>query len=377
MKILFISTHHGTGASESLWIEAAEYLFSQGHQVSALVNWRNPNPERLRPLKRHGIEVRYLNISAQSGNLASIVRRLVPTGFLEYARTRSAIDRLRPDAVVFSEGNDISALPFMEIAIKMGVPFQIVTHGLNPAEWPADNVADRLRTAFTSAAHTFWVAMRNIEEFEFHIGTRLPRASIARNPVKVPRSTPFSWPDSESPLRLACVARMQARPKGHDLLLQALAHQRWQDRPLHLSFFGEGENRRGMKRLSKMLNLTGRVHFRDHVESVADIWCDHHLIAQPSRNEGMPLSLVEALMFGRPALATDVAGHTELIEDGVNGFIAEAATVRHIDAALERLWTHRHALPEMARNAYERIRRDVPPAPVHEFAEQIIAATMA
>ena len=41
----------------------------------------------------------------------------------------------------------------------------------------------------------------------------------------------------------------------------------------------------------------------------------------------MPLSLVEALFCGRPALVTDIAGHAELITEGENGFLAEAATV--------------------------------------------------
>ncbi|MDZ4286525.1 MAG: glycosyltransferase, partial [Prosthecobacter sp.] len=210
--------------------------------------------------------------------------------------------------------------------------------------------------------------------FEYHIGARLPAASVARNPVKVPRDTPFAWPETTNPLRLACVARMQARPKGHDLLLQALADPCWKNRPVHLSFFGDGENRRGMELLAHMLGISDRVCFHEHVESVAEIWRDHHMIAQPSRNEGMPLSLVEALMYGRPALATDVAGHTEIITDGVNGFIAEAPTVRHIGAALERVWTHRDQLPQMAKTAYERIRKDIPPHPVQEFASQILAA---
>jgi glycosyltransferase involved in cell wall biosynthesis len=89
----------------------------------------------------------------------------------------------------------------------------------------------------------------------------------------------------------------------------------------------------------------------------------------------MPLSLVEALFCGRPALATDIAGHAELITEGENGFIAEAATARHIGEALERAWSQREQWQSMGRAAYDRIRREVPENPAAEFARQIVELT--
>jgi glycosyltransferase involved in cell wall biosynthesis len=175
---------------------------------------------------------------------------------------------------------------------------------------------------------------------------------------------------------MACVARLQTRAKGHDLLLQAFAAPQWRDRPLHLTFFGDGENRRGLEKLASLLGLDTQISFGGHVSRVQDIWRDHHLIAQPSRNEGMPLSLVEALMCGRPALVTDVAGHAELITDGVNGFIAEAASVQHIGQALERAWDGRTGWQEMGRSAYERIRLDIPCDPAADFVRRILAAAV-
>jgi glycosyltransferase involved in cell wall biosynthesis len=374
MKILFISSHHGTGASETLWIEAAAKLADHGHQVAAAVNWRKHDPARLTSLSKRGIPLRFLNPSAHAGAFTKLVNRVLPHGRWEMAAARRWIDGFKPDCVVFSEGNDISALPFMELAHARGLPYQVVTHGVNPAMWPADPVADRLRAAFTAATRTYWVASRNIEEFEHHIGARLPNAAVARNPVKVDRSAPFDWPASASPLRLACVARLQTRAKGHDLLLQALAAPVWRDRGLTLTFFGDGENRRGLERLAALLGISDRVSFGGHVDNVSQIWRDHHMIAQPSRNEGMPLSLVEALMCGRPALATDVAGHAELVTDGENGFIAEAATVRHIGAALERAWQRQGEWRCMGQAAYDRIRADIPADPAADFADQILAA---
>ena len=169
------------------------------------------------------------------------------------------------------------------------------------------------------------------------------------------------------------MARLQTRPKGHDLLLQALALPHWRERNLQLSFFGTGPNRQGLERLANMMGISDRVQFRGHVDGVADIWREHHLLAQPSRHEGMPLSLVEALICGRPAFVTDVAGHAELIQDEVNGFVAEAPTVRHLDAALQRAWDRRGDWEGMGRLAGAMVRKQIPTDPVQTFTDILLS----
>ena len=89
----------------------------------------------------------------------------------------------------------------------------------------------------------------------------------------------------------------------------------------------------------------------------------------------MPLSLVEALFCGRPALVTDIAGHAELITEGENGFLAEAATVKHLGEALEKAWNQRNQWQAMGRAAYDRIRRDVSEDPAAAFAQQLLGLT--
>ena len=84
---------------------------------------------------------------------------------------------------------------------------------------------------------------------------------------------------------------------------------------------------RGPDATWRSLGLGTRIEFAGHVADIVGIWSKHNALVLPSRCEGLPLALVEAMLCGRPAIATNVAGHGEVIEDGVTGILAEAPTV--------------------------------------------------
>jgi glycosyltransferase involved in cell wall biosynthesis len=85
----------------------------------------------------------------------------------------------------------------------------------------------------------------------------------------------------------------------------------------------------------------------------------------------LPLSLVEAMMSGRPAIVTNVGGNAEVIEDRVTGFLA-APTEDSIDAVLDEVWERRQELREMGQLAANRIRKLVPAKPQEEFAQVLL-----
>jgi glycosyltransferase involved in cell wall biosynthesis len=111
---------------------------------------------------------------------------------------------------------------------------------------------------------------------------------------------------------------------------------------------------------------------RGHVDNIASIWTDHHALILPSRQEGLPLALVEAFVCGRPAIVTRVGGNAELVEEGVNGFIAPAPTVELMDQALERLWENRVRLKEMGAAARKTAEQKIPQKPVEIFVENLL-----
>ena len=69
--------------------------------------------------------------------------------------------------------------------------------------------------------------------------------------------------------------------------------------------------------------------------------------------------MVDAMWCGRPIVATDVAGHSEIVEDGVSGLLVDAPTVISMIGALERLWERQHDLRMMGETPAKSIRATV------------------
>ena len=62
------------------------------------------------------------------------------------------------------------------------------------------------------------------------------------------------------------------------------------------------------------------------------------------------------MMFGRPVVATDVGGSSEIVQEGITGFIAEGTTARSLEAALQRAWDARTHWVQMGRAAHSKAR---------------------
>jgi glycosyltransferase involved in cell wall biosynthesis len=155
--------------------------------------------------------------------------------------------------------------------------------------------------------------------------------------------------------------------------LEVLALPEWKTRPWRLNLYGDGPMRQTLGRLAGKLDLSARVTFAGFVPA-DEIWATDHVLVMPSRYEGLPLAMVEAMLCGRPVIATDVAGHKEVVTDGVTGFLAEAPTVKCLSMALERFWQRRHEAAEMGAAGGRLIRQLMPSDPILDFSSKLKAA---
>jgi 2-deoxystreptamine N-acetyl-D-glucosaminyltransferase/2-deoxystreptamine glucosyltransferase len=79
------------------------------------------------------------------------------------------------------------------------------------------------------------------------------------------------------------------------------------------------------------------------------------VVALPSHREGLPLSVLEAMVHGRPVVATAVGGIPELVEDGVTGLLVPPGDVQALRFALERLLADPVLRRRLGREARRRV----------------------
>jgi glycosyltransferase involved in cell wall biosynthesis len=359
------------GGSEELWSRAALRLKEQGHQVTASVVWWPELSGNLLELERRGIKLEKRKPGRP--NFSSRVWRRVKSQILiEEEKEFQWLRLRRPDLVVISQGGNVDGVDWMNFCGKAALPFVSIVQ-CNVDWWfPEDEYVDRMAQAYRSAQSVYFVSRHNLNCLECQIGEQLPNASIVWNPCNVSLAQPPAWPQEDGEWKLACVARLDPGAKGQDTLLRVLALDRWQDRPVEVNFYGGGTRERLLKKLAASLQLEN-VQFHGHVADPSLIWHHNHLLVLPSRCEGLPLALVEAMWCARPAVVTNVGGNAEICVDGETGFVAEAPTVDSFGKALEHAWERRQEWQAMGQRARRRAELVVPRDPVGDFCNRLLA----
>jgi glycosyltransferase involved in cell wall biosynthesis len=372
-RILFVSSVNDVpwGGGEELWSRAALNLAAEGFSVFASYAAHSPPHPRVLDLRERGVELwfRPMPYPLRKRAWRSLITPKKTPTTLEVERLITAKS---PDIVVISDGAPFPPLDLLEMCVAKSFPVAIIVQCNQYFWWPDDALAERYRAALAAVLRCYFVSNANRRIAEKQIGCELANSELIRNPFNVEFGASPPWPPlgRDGELRFACVGRLDPPGKGQDILFEVLAGPAWTTRNWRLHLYGDGENRGGLERLAQRLGLADRIVFEGHVSDVEKIWSLNHVLVMPSRIEGLPLAVVEAMLCGRPVVATDVAG-AEVIEDGVTGFLAEAPAVACMGDALERFWARKEDAREIGVIAAKRIRRLVPPDPAQVFADKI------
>lgn len=139
--------------------------------------------------------------------------------------------------------------------------------------------------------------------------------------------------------RFCCTGTINTR-KGHRFIIEAL-HQLNPSKlaEIHVDFLGEGPEREPLESLVNSYGLNKNIRF---LGSIPNVEVYKHLAEQNiyilmSMNEGLPISIIEAMRAGLPVISTRVAGIPEIVKDGYNGLLLQPSTedlvpvLEHID----------------------------------------------
>lgn len=156
---------------------------------------------------------------------------------------------------------------------------------------------------------------------------------------------------------VGCVARLVER-KGQPYLLEAVARLVSTRSRLRLLLIGDGPKEDELRGQTERLGISDRVVFAGHRDDVPRLLRASDLMCLPSRREGVPRAVMEAMASGVPVVATDVVGTREVVEHEVTGLLVPYAEPDPLAAAIERVLDDRELRARLTARARATVERD-------------------
>ncbi len=251
-----------------------------------------------------------------------------------WRRLRAALREARPDVVLsFMAETNVLALA---ACLGLGLPV-VVSERVDPRAYPIGFWRGLLRRLLYPRARGVVVQTDSVR--------RWMREALGDLPIRV-IPNPALPPEGEGAERgaalpgrplVAAMGRLD-RQKGFDLLLRAFAlaapaHPAWS-----VAIAGEGEERERLRALAVELGVAARVHLAGSLGKPGALLRSADLFVLPSRYEGFPNALLEAMTCGLPVVAFECpSGPADIIEHGRNGLLVPAQDVEALAEALRNL----------------------------------------
>ncbi len=148
-----------------------------------------------------------------------------------------------------------------------------------------------------------------------------------------------SLPACQEPGPLMTVSRLSPE-KDISTLLKAVSLVKKQLPDIRLEIAGDGPSLTVLGKEVQQLQLEGEVRFLGFVNGSTEVLNRARIFVLPSTSEGLSLTLLEAMAVGVPAIATNVGGNPEIIEDGETGILVPPGDPKSLANAICKLWNN-------------------------------------
>ncbi len=320
---MLIISDLGSGGAQRVLVVLAEAWHKRGRRV-AVVTWADSDAGDFFALPAAITRVS-IGSSAHSrsplGGLAANIARVL--------RLRWALRRLdAPVAVAF-----VAHSAVLTVLAAFGLGIRVVASERNdPDRQSFGPLWDALRRFAYRRADRVTANSRGALESLARFVSR-DRLAYVPNPLPSP---PASSPVVVQGPTILSVGRLN-RQKAHDVLLRAFArfapdHPGWR-----LAIVGEGPEERRLRSLANDLGISVAVDWLGQRQEPWPWLRAARIFALPSRHEGTPNALLEAMTCGLPCVVSDASSLLELVEHGVSGLVVPVEDVAGLAAALARL----------------------------------------
>jgi glycosyltransferase involved in cell wall biosynthesis len=158
------------------------------------------------------------------------------------------------------------------------------------------------------------------------------------------------FPEIKREKVILAVGRLNDYLKGFDLLIESFAKLKNQDWELHIA--GGDEEGEVLKEQAERLGVINRIKFLGKVKEIDKCYAYAGMFVIPSRSEGFPNALAEAMGAGCSCIAFDfTAGPRDIIVDGISGLIVENGNTTEMAKAIDYLIAHPEKRMQLSKEA--------------------------
>jgi glycosyltransferase involved in cell wall biosynthesis len=380
-SLLFISTMNSNswGGSEELWYKTALLASKMGHKVGVIVyKWKNKH-KYIAALRDAGCIVYELPNRGQI-NPNKFNKFFDKTFYRLFQWTAAKNISIKEyDTVIVNQGGfrDIVKGPFKHL-YRHHSNIVLLSHNYLEQYEFKKRRARALIKWLNHTSSNFFAARRIIEVLEQQLQTVIPRSQILYNPItfEAPEQVTIYPALYNDQYNFSIIAYLDVGRKAQDRVIKALASDKWKKRNWILNIYGDGADKLLMKDLIETNGLSEKVFLRGHITNVKHVLANSHLILQLTKQDAMPITVIEAMSMSRPLVVSRVGDMPVWVKHGENGFIAENTSLTKIDEALENAWQQRKEWKEMGEVSYAVFSEKFPKEPELHFLNKIITANV-
>lgn len=335
LSILLFGTQMAIGGAQKVLLDQARWFHAHGHRVTAVFFY---DKQGLHNVWQERLGIPLLTMTVLRGDGFVARGYALMAGLLGLWRL---LRRGRFDVIeTFTYDSNLLALPLAWLA---GVPVRIATHHGMIEGFP--RAIERFHSWLVNigiASVLVSVSKKALEQAA-KVGTRRERMIVIQNGIVPPRANLAEVPLTrqeiglnDGDIFLLSVGRLVYQ-KGHEFLISALSRVLPDFPRAKAVICGDGNLHEALEaqiaglRLEDSVLLLGNRTDIDRFLSSADIF------VLPSRWEGLPVSLLEAMGMGVPVIVTRVEGVEEVVEDGVQGLLVPPEDSAALAGALVEL----------------------------------------
>ncbi len=352
MKIMFVIQSLHCGGAERATTGLANFWAAAGKEVSILTNsGRETDFYSVdHCVKRITLMDDLQNVPPSSGIVANIKRIFA---------LRKIIKKVEPD---ISIGMMTHSAVLVAIS-RIGLPGKYIgSERVHPPKYPLGFFWEFLRShayktldciVVLSKPTAEWVAKNtNTKNIEI-----IPNAVQWPLPLSKPVVEPSAKLKSERKIILS-VGRFHHQ-KGFDLLLDAFGGIADEFPDWDLCILGDGPLLEQFQKQKHQLRIKSQIFYPGRVGNLTDWYTRADIFVLPSRFEGFPNALVEAMSHGLPVISADcLTGPADLIHNDINGILVPPEDVEALQAALFRTMSENRLRDRLGDNA-KRVRMDL------------------